>query len=101
MMDLQMYYTVNMAVVNYFGTQMPEIENIDGRMKIESADMHEKDLTDPVILTVKNLQMESYEDEVMIEYTLANPIPLKDVVECVINDEKVHLTKEDLALSNT
>ena len=26
---------------------------------------------------------------------------LKDVVECVVNDEKVHLTKEDLALSNT
>ena len=25
----------------------------------------------------------------------------QDVVECVINDEKVHLTKEDLALSNT
>ena len=24
-----------------------------------------------------------------------------DVVECVVNDEKVHLTKEDLALSNT
>ena len=36
----------------------------------------------------------------MIEYTLANPIPFKDVVECVVNDEKVHLTKEDLALSN-
>ena len=56
----------------------------------------------PVILTVKDLQVESYEDEeVLIEYTLANPIPFKDVVECVINDEKVHLTKEDLALSNT
>ena len=37
----------------------------------------------------------------MIEYTVANPIPFKGVVECVINDEKVHLTKEDLALSNT
>ena len=56
----------------------------------------------PVILTVKDLQVESYEDEeVLIEYTLANPIPFQDVVECVINDEKVHLTKEDLALSNT
>ena len=56
----------------------------------------------PVILTVKDLQVESYEDEeVLIEYTLANPIPFKDVVECVVNDEKVHLTKEDLALSNT
>ena len=30
----------------------------------------------PVILTVKDLQVESYEDEeVLIEYTLANPIP--------------------------
>ena len=37
----------------------------------------------------------------MIEYTLANPIAFKDVVECVVNDEKVHLTKEDLALLNT
>ena len=37
----------------------------------------------------------------MIEYNLTNPIPFKDVVECVVNDEKVHLTKEDLALSNT
>ena len=37
----------------------------------------------------------------MIEYTLANPIPFKDVVECVVNDKKVQLTKEDLALSNT
>ena len=54
-----------------------------------------------VILTVKDLQVESYEDEeVLIEYSLANPIPFKDVVECVVNDEKVHLTK-DLALSNT
>ena len=53
-------------------------------------------------LTVNDLQVGSYEDEeVMIEYTLANPIPFKDVVECVVNDEKVHLTKEDLALSNT
>ena len=25
----------------------------------------------------------------------------KDVVDCLVNDEKVHLTKEDLALSNT
>ena len=27
-MDLQMYHTVNMAVVNYFGTQIPEIEKL-------------------------------------------------------------------------
>ena len=115
--DLHMYYTVNMAVVNYFGTQIPEVEKIDGDMQIDVADIHEKDLNDPrdqftvsdvlpsenpVILTVKDLQVESYEDEeVLIEYTLASPIPFKDVVECVINDEKVHLTKEDMALSNT
>ena len=106
-----------MAVVNYFGTQIPEIEKIDGHIQIETADRHKKDLNDPeeqftvsdvllsenpVILTVKDLQLESYEDEeVLIEYTLANPIPFKDVVECVVNDEKVCLTKEDLALSNT
>ena len=29
------------------------------------------------------------------------PTLFKDVVECVVNDEKVHLTKEDLALLNT
>ena len=115
--DLHMYYTVNMAVVNYFGTQISEIEKMDGHMQIETTDIHEKDVNDPedqftvldvllfenpVILTVKDLQVESYEDEeILIEYTLANPIPFKDVVECVVNDEKVHLTKEDLALSNT
>ena len=55
----------------------------------------------PVILTARDLQVESYEnEEVLIEYTLANSIPFKDVVECVVNDEKVHLTKEDLALSS-
>ena len=111
--DLHMYYTVNMAVVNYFGTQIPEIEQIDGHMQIETINKNGKELNDPkdqftvsdvllsenpVILTVKDLQVESYEDEeVLIEYTLANPIPFKDVVECVFNDEKVHLTKEDLA----
>ena len=116
-MDLHMYYTVNMAVVNHFGTQIPEIEQIDGHMQIETMNANGKELNDqkdqftvsdvllsenPAILTVKDFQVESYEDEeVLIEYTLANPIPFKDVVECVINDEKVHLTKEDLALSNT
>ena len=115
--DLHMYYTVNMAVVNHFGTQIPEIEQIDGHMQIETMNANDKELNDQedqftvsdvllsenqVFLTVKDLQVESYEDEeVLIEYTLANPIPFQDVVECVINDEKVHLTKEDLALSNT
>ena len=112
-----MYYTMNMAVGNYFGTQIPEIEQIDGHMQIETINANGKELNDPedqftvsdvllsenpVILTVKDLQVESYEDEaVLIEYTLANPIPFKDVVECVVNDVKVHLTKDDLALSNT
>ena len=74
-MDLHMHYTVNMAVVNYFGTQIPEIKKIDGHMQIESADVHEKDLTDPkdwftisdvllsenpVTLAIKDLQVESY-----------------------------------------
>ena len=106
-----------MADLNYFGTQIPEIEQIDGHMQIETININGKELNDPedqftvsdillsenpVISTVKDLQVESYEDEeVLIEYTLANPIPFKDVVECVVNDEIVHLTKEDLALSNT
>ena len=115
--DLHMYYTVNMAVVNHFGTQIPEIDQINGLMQIETMNANGKELNDqedqftvsdvllsenPVILTVKDLQVESYEDEeVFIENTPANPIPFKDVVECIVNDEKVHLTKEDLALSNT
>ena len=86
-------------------------------MQIETTDIHGKDLNDPkhqftvlnvlqsenlVILTVKDLQVESYEDEeVLIGYTLDSPIPFKNVVGCVVNDEKVHLTMEDLALSNT
>ena len=109
--DLYIYYTVNMAVVTYFGIQIAEIENIDGHMQIESAELHGKDLNEsednltvsdvllsenPVILTVKDLQVKSYEDEeLLIEYTFANPITFKDVVGCVVNDEKVHLTKED------
>ena len=91
--------------MNYFGTQIPEIEQIDGHMQIETLNTNGKELNDPedqfivsdvllsenpVNLTVKDLQVESYEDEeVLIEYTLANPIPFKDVVECVVNDENV------------
>ena len=115
-MDLHMYYTVNMAVVNYFGTQIPEIEKTDSHMQTESAELNGKDLTEsedyftvsdvllsenPVILTVEGLWVESYEDkEELIKYTLANPIPFKDVVECV-NDERVHLTKDYLVLLDT
>ena len=41
-----------------------------------------------MILTVKDLQVGSYEDEeVLIEHTLSNPLPFQDVVECVVNDE--------------
>ena len=98
--DLHMYYTVNMAVVNSFGTQIPEKEQIDGHMQLETINANGKELNDPeekftisdvllsenpVILTVKDLHVESYEDEeVLIEYTLANPIPFKDVVECIV-----------------
>ena len=41
-----MYYTVNMAVVNYFGTQIPEIEKIDGHMQIETLNANGKELND-------------------------------------------------------
>ena len=40
--DLHMYFTVNMADVNYFGTQIPDIEKIDGHMQIVSAESHKK-----------------------------------------------------------
>ena len=46
-----------------------------------------------MILTVKD-------EEVLIEYILGNQVPLKDVVDCIVNNEKVHLSKRDLALSN-
>ena len=36
-----------MAVVNYFGTQIPGIEKIDGHIQIESANLYGKDPTDP------------------------------------------------------
>ena len=39
-MDLHMYNTVNMAVVNYFGTHILEIEKMDGQMTIKSADLN-------------------------------------------------------------
>ena len=39
--DLHMYYTLNMAAVNHFGTQIPEIEEIDEQMKTE-LDSHGK-----------------------------------------------------------
>ena len=94
------------------GSQIPEIEKIDGQMKVESADLHGKDLTESedhftvidailsenhVILTVNNfnLQVELYDDkEVLIEYTVANAVPFTDVVDCVVNNGKVHLTKK-------
>ena len=41
-MDLHMHYTVNMSVVNYFGTQIPEIERIDGHIQIETMNTNEK-----------------------------------------------------------
>ena len=41
--DLEMYYTVNMAVMNYFGTQIPEKEKIDGHIQIKTTDPNGKD----------------------------------------------------------
>ena len=101
--DLHMYYTVNMAVVNHFETQIPEIEQINDLMQIETMNANGKGLNDQEDqFTVSDVLLSSYEDEeVLIEYMLANPIPFKDIAECIVNDEKVHLTKEDLALSNT
>ena len=79
--------------------------------------MHKKELTEsenqftitdiltfenPVFLIVKDYQVESYEnEEVLAEYSFSNLMPFKDVVDGVVNNEKVHLTKEDLAVSNT
>ena len=42
-----MYYTMNMAVVNYFVTQIPEIEQIDGHMQIETINTNGQKLNDP------------------------------------------------------
>ena len=36
-----------------------------------------------------------------IEYTLTNSMPFKKVVECIVNNEKVYLTKENFTLSIT
>ena len=48
--NLNMHHTVNMALVNYFCMQLPEIEEIDGQVKFElskeSAVLHVKDLTE-------------------------------------------------------
>ena len=54
------------------------------------------------MLSVKDLQVETNKDkEGLIEYTLANPLPFKNVVCYVVNDEKVHLTRNGMASSNT
>ena len=45
--DLHIYYNVNIAVVHYFGTQITEIEIIDGYMQIESTELYGKGLTEP------------------------------------------------------
>ena len=50
-----MYYPVNMGVVNYFGTQIPEIEKTYGHMHIESAELSGKNLTEPE--TISQFQM--------------------------------------------
>ena len=35
-----------MAVVNYFGTQIPETEQIDGHLQIETMNANDKELND-------------------------------------------------------
>ena len=41
-----MNYIVNMAVVNYFWTQILEVQKSNDHMQIKSADLYGKDLTD-------------------------------------------------------
>ena len=54
-----------------------------------------------MILTLKDLQVGSYEEEKALnEFTLANPMPFKDGVDCFSNNEKIHLSKEHLAVFN-
>ena len=49
-MDFHIYNTVNLPVMNYFGTKLPDTGKIDGQMKTElnseSAELHGKDLTE-------------------------------------------------------
>ena len=54
-----------------------------------------------MIPAVKDLQVEYEDVEILIEYTLANLIQFQGVVDCVVNNKKEHLTKEDLTLPNT
>ena len=94
--DLHVCYTVSVAVVDYFGTQVPEVEQIDGCVQIETMNVNDKELGDQkdqfavsdvllseslVILTVGDLQVESCGDgKVLIEYALAGPMPFEDAV---------------------
>ena len=82
--------------MNYFGTQIPEVEKIDGHMQIETINTNEKDLNDPKdqftvsdLLLSENPVILIVKDKSLIEYTLANLLPFRDVVEFVVNDEKV------------
>ena len=48
-----------------------------------------------VILVAGDLHVEKYEaEEVLINYTPINSGPFKEVVECIVNSDIVHLTKE-------
>ena len=38
--------------------------------------------------------------KVLIECNLSNPVSFRDIIDCAINSEKIHLTKNSLALSN-
>ena len=58
-MDLHIYYTVNMGIGNYFRTQIPEIEKINGQMKIKTANLYGKVLKEHEMVQKKlrNLEM--------------------------------------------
>ena len=56
--ELHMYYTVNMAVLNYFGTQIPEIETINALYKLNQQNCMEKTLLNQK--TISQFQMYYY-----------------------------------------
>ena len=58
-----MYYTVNMSAMNYFGTEIPEIQKVDDQMQIKSSDFYGKDPTDPEVqFTVSDILLSENPD---------------------------------------
>ena len=107
-MDLNMYYTMNLVDMNYFGMEIPEM---DGQIKIELSCIISRSAwegSDWISKRIpfhnygctafrklsdsycKKIPVESYENkEGLVEYTLANPVHFKDVVEFV-NSERLY-----------